>query len=59
MKHIANAISFGAENSAKQYDDRKLSAMSVFLIDFQITQSIKNALSAKFLKKAAERQKNM
>ena len=32
--------SFGAENSAKQYDDRKLSAMSVFLIDFQIAQSI-------------------
>ena len=32
--------SFGAENSAKQYDDRKLSAMSVLLIDFQIAQSI-------------------
>ena len=38
-KDITNE-SFGAENSAKQYDDRKLSAMSVFLIDFQITQSI-------------------
>ena len=32
--------SFGAENSAKQYDDKKLSAMSVLLIDFQIAQSI-------------------
>ena len=32
--------SFGAENSAKQYDDRKLSAMSVLLIDFQIAQSV-------------------
>ena len=32
--------SFGSENSAKQYDDRKLSAMSVLLIDFQIAQSI-------------------
>ena len=38
-KDITNE-SFGAENSAKQYDDRKLSAMSVFLIDFQIAQSI-------------------
>ena len=38
-KDITNQ-SFGAENSAKQYDDRKLSAMSVFLIDFQIAQSI-------------------
>ena len=38
-KDITNE-SFGAENSAKQYDDRKLSAMSVFLIDFQISQSI-------------------
>ena len=35
-----NDQSFGAENSAKQYDDRKLSAMSVLLIDFQIAQSI-------------------
>ena len=32
--------SFGADNSAKQYDDKKLSAMSVLLIDFQIAQSI-------------------
>ena len=38
-KDITNE-SFGAENSAKQYDDRKLSAMSVLLIDFQIVQSI-------------------
>ena len=38
-KDITNQ-SFGAENSAKQYDDRKLSAMSVLLIDFQIAQSI-------------------
>lgn len=38
-KDITNE-SFGAENSAKQYDDRKLSAMSVLLIDFQIAQSI-------------------
>ena len=38
-KDITNK-SFEAENSAKQYDDRKLSAMSVFLIDFQIAQSI-------------------
>lgn len=38
-KDITNE-SFGTENSAKQYDDRKLSAMSVFLIDFQIAQSI-------------------
>ena len=38
-KDITNE-SFGTENSAKQYDDRKLSAMSVLLIDFQIAQSI-------------------
>ena len=38
-KDITNK-SFEVENSAKQYDDRKLSAMSVFLIDFQIAQSI-------------------
>ena len=38
-KAITNE-SFEAENSAKQYDDRKLSAMSVLLIDFQIAQSI-------------------
>ena len=38
-KDVTNE-SFGAENSAKQYDDRKLSAMSVLLIDFQIAQSI-------------------
>ena len=38
-KDITNQ-SFGTENSAKQYDDRKLSAMSVLLIDFQIAQSI-------------------
>ena len=38
-KDITNE-SFGTENSAKQYDDRKLSAMSVFLIDFQIAQLI-------------------
>lgn len=38
-KAITNE-SFETENSAKQYDDRKLSAMSVLLIDFQIAQSI-------------------
>ena len=38
-KDITNK-SFEVENSAKQYDDRKLSAMSVLLIDFQIAQSI-------------------
>lgn len=38
-KDITNE-SFGTENSAKQYDDRKLSAMSVLLIDLQIAQSI-------------------
>ena len=38
-KDITNE-SFGTENSANQYDDRKLSAMSVLLIDFQIAQSI-------------------
>ena len=38
-KAITNE-SFETENSTKQYDDRKLSAMSVLLIDFQIAQSI-------------------
>ncbi|TWP18545.1 hypothetical protein EUA71_01735 [TM7 phylum sp. oral taxon 352] len=35
-KDITNE-SFGTENSAKQYDDRKLSAFAVLVIDFQIS----------------------